>query len=57
MLQGTIMVQSCGVIMAMSEFSWVTLLPLVYRSTPPPTSLASVIKTISPSGRGTPRQL
>ena len=56
MLQGPIMVQSCGAIMAMGWFSWVKLFPLVNRSTPP-TSLASVGGTISPLGRGTPRQL
>ena len=56
MLQGAITVQSASTIMAVGQLSWVKLLPLLYRSTPP-TSLASVIRTISPLGRGTPRQL
>ena len=55
MFQRTITVQSSSTIMAMGWFSRVKLLPLVDR-TSPPTSLASVIRTISPSGRGTPRQ-
>ena len=42
--------------MVVGQFSWVKLLPLVDRFNPP-TSLASVIRTISPLGRGIPRQL
>ena len=53
MLQGTITVQSTCTIMAssagLSSCHW-------YIVPPPPTSLASVIRTISPLGRGTPRQ-
>ena len=56
MLKGVITVQSTGAKMAVGRFSWVKLLPLVYHP-PPPTSLASGFRIISPLGRGTPRQL
>ena len=56
MLQGTITVQSTSTIM-----QWVSSAGLSschwYIVPPPPTSLASVIRTISPLGRGTPTQL